>query len=155
MKYTNIVKIGSQIIQTNIFSGRQTYLQTDPDKMSNKRSRSREREKKRKKRRNETDIEKEKRNTADRENKKNARQAETVAEKVKRNTADRENKKNVTRADRNVLGATRTDVAPFSVGLMNQVCSCCSSLMFAGETHRGQLGVNGEPGSASFSMCCR
>ena len=102
----------------------------------------------------ETIDEKEKRNTADKDNKRNIRKDETSVEKDKRNSADRDYKKKV-RDDRNVLRATRIDVAPFSVGLMNQVCSCCSSLMFAGETHSGKLGVNGEPGSASFSMCCR
>ena len=91
---------------------------------------------------------------ANRENMKNTREAETIAQKEKRNSADRHNKKKV-RDDRDMLRATRIDVAPFSVGLMNQVCSCCSSLMFAGETHSGKLGVNGEPGTASFSMCCR
>ena len=96
------------------------------------RSRSKEREKKRRRRLNESD-----------------------AEKEKRKATDRQNKMNVKNADRAILIATKSDVSPFSVGLMNKVCRICSALMFAEETHRGKVAVNGGSGTASFSMCCR
>ena len=96
------------------------------------RSRSKEREKKRRRRLNESD-----------------------AEKEKRKATDRQNKMNVKNADRAILIATKSDVSPFSVGLMNKVCRMCSALMFAEETHRGKVAVNGGSGTASFSMCCR
>ena len=120
-----------------------------------------DRDNKKNSRETETVVEKDKRNTANRDNMKNAREAETAEEKDNRNTANRDNMKKMrnTESDNKkkntLLSATSSDVDPFSVGLMNQVCSCCSSLMFAEETHRGKLGVNGEPGTASFSMCCR
>ena len=96
------------------------------------RSRSKEREKKRRRRLNESD-----------------------AEKEKRKATDRQNKMNVKNADRAILIATKSDVSPFSVGMMNKVCRMCSALMFAEETHRGKVAVNGGSGTASFSMCCR
>ena len=53
------------------------------------------------------------------------------------------------------IAASVEEVEPFSVGLMNNLCNGCGALMFAGETHKGKLGKNGEKGTAVFSMCCR
>ena len=98
---------------------------------------------------------------ADRDQTAAARETESVEQKNARLNANRDNmnKMRNTESDNKkkntLLRATISDVDPFSVGLMNQVCSCCNALMFAGETHSGKLGVNGEPGTASFSMCCR
>ena len=98
---------------------------------------------------------------ADRDKTAAARETESVEQKNARLNANRDNMKKMrnTESDNKkkntLLRATISDVDPFSVGLMNQVRSCCNALMFAGETHSGKLGVNGEPGTASFSMCCR
>ena len=119
------------------------------------RSRSKEREKKRRRRLNESDAEKEKRKATNRENMMKTRNEENDSERENRKATDRQNKMNVKNADRAILIATKSDVSPFSVGLMNKVCRMCSALMFAEETHRGKVAVNGGSGTASFSMCCR
>ena len=103
----------------------------------------------------ETMEEKEQRTTVNRDNMRTVRLSETDLQKEQRRTADRNNKKRETEATKNNFLAASRDVTPFSVGLMNQICSKCDALMFAEETHKGRLGEDGKKGMASFSMCCR
>ena len=114
-----------------------------------------DRENKMKIRNEETVSERENRKATNRENMMKTRNEENDSERENRKATDRQNKMNVKNADRAILIATKSDVSPFSVGLMNKVCRMCSALMFAEETHRGKVAVNGGSGTASFSMCCR